>query len=201
MAGELCKKTQLVYGIGINDADYVVRPTVNGKSVKCPYYEAWKGILKRSYSEKFQERQPTYKGCSVCPEWISFMNFRKWMMTQDWQGKDLDKDLLFEGNKVYSPATCVFVDQATNTFTVDCGRSRGEYPIGVSFQKDLGKFTAKCSNPFNKKREYLGLFTCPNQAHLAWRKRKHELANQLADLQTDVRVAEALRTRYEEKAE
>ena len=201
MAGEFCKKTKLVYGIGINDADYVVRPTINGKRMKCPYYTKWHDMLKRCYDEKYQERYPTYKGCSVSPEWISFMNFRKWMVDQDWQGKALDKDLLVQGNKVYSPDTCVFVDAMTNTFTIDCGRSRGKYALGVHFDKYSGKFQVKCGNPFSKKQECLGYFTCEYQAHLAWKKRKHILANQLADLQPDPRVAAALRTRYAEKSE
>ena len=196
MVRKLHKKTRLVYGVGINDADYAVEPRVNGKRVVCPYYTVWRNMLIRCYDEKYQERKPTYKGCHVCPEWIYFMNFRKWMMVQDWEGKALDKDLIAVDNKVYSANTCVFVDRMTNSFTNDNGRSRGEYPIGTHFNKGHGKFTALCSNPFSKKREHLGCFTCPNQAHLTWKARKHELACQLADLQTDPRVAEALRKRY-----
>ena len=192
----VCKRDHLVYGVGINDADYEVYPRVDGKVFRCPYYATWISMLGRCYSDEFQDRQPTYKGCSVHPDWISFMNFRKWMMKQDWQGKALDKDLLVKGNKVYSPSACVFVDAMTNTFTIDCGRSRGEYPLGVNFHKHRGKFQANCRNPFTNKKEYLGLFTCEHQAHLAWRKRKHELACKLAESQTDARVAEALRRMY-----
>ena len=193
---KLYKKNKLIFGIGINDADYPVQPKIDGNKVMCSYYRTWVSMLKRSYSEKYQERYPTYKSCYVCPEWLYFMNFRKWMTAQDWEGKALDKDLLVEGNKVYSPSTCVFVDNMTNTFTVDCARSRGEYPLGVCMNKPKGKFQAQCRNPFTKKTENLGLFTCEHQAHLAWKVRKHILACQLADLQTDSRVAAALRTRY-----
>ena len=198
MAGQLYKykKSRLVHGVGINDADYPTQPMINGKQVICPYYVAWKAMLDRCYSGKCQQRQPTYKECSVCPDWIYFMNFRKWMQKQDWWGKQLDKDLLIEGNKVYSPTTCVFVDQTTNKFTNDHRRCRGDYPLGVCFHKHNGKFTARCCNPFSKKREGLGYFHCPNEAHLAWKKRKHQLACELADLQTDPRVADALRRRY-----
>ena len=200
MVGKLQKKTKLVYGIGINDANYVIETRVDGKRVKCPYYRTWVNMLERCYSEKLQECYPTYKGCSVCPEWIYFMHFRAWMMKQDWKGRQLDKDLLAVGNKVYSPDTCVFVDRATNSFTTDRAKLRGEYPIGVRFHKPSGKFIAQCCNPFTKKQEYLGYFTCEHQAHLAWKKRKHELACQLAHLQPDPRVAAALRTRYAEKS-
>ena len=196
MARKLHNKTKLVHGVGINDADYPTQPKIDGKAVRCPYYVVWVSMIKRCYSEKLQKRQPTYKGCSVCTEWLYFMNFRKWMIEQDWEGKALDKDLIVEDNKVYSPVTCAFVNTTTNSFTIDCGKVRGDYPTGVSFHKHTGKFVARCSNPFTNEREHLGYFHCPHEAHLAWKARKHQLACQLADLQTDPRVAEALRTRY-----
>ena len=97
---------------------------------------------------------------------------------------------------MYSPDTCVFVDKVVNLFLTDRAAARGDWPIGVSWKEQNQKFQSGCSNPFTKKMEYLGLFHCPNQAHQSWKKRKHELACQLADIQTDERVAEALRIRY-----
>lgn len=188
--------SKLVYGAGLNDADYAVSPRVSGKTVMCPFYQAWKSMLQRCYSPKWKDKYPTYINCSVCDEWLTFSNFKAWMEKQGWKGKHLDKDILFSGNKVYSADTCVFVDSMANTFTTDCGASRGEWPIGVYLNKREGKFQASCSNPITGMREHLGFFTCPNLAHQAWKKRKHELACQLADLQTDDRVANSLRSRY-----
>lgn len=193
----MIKKNKLVYGVGVNDADYHVYRTENGEIVwTCPCYVVWYGMFRRSYSSIYKEGQPTYEGVTVCEEWHSFMNFRAWMETQDWKGKELDKDILVQGNKVYSPNTCVFVDKVVNAFLTDRAAARGEWPIGVCWHSSSNKFSAQCSNPITKKRGHIGLFDCPNQAHLAWKKRKHELACQLADIQTDKRVAEALRTRY-----
>ena len=193
---------KLVFGVGINDADYVVQKKVtigyvNGVRKQrivwmCPYYQAWTDMLKRCYSTKFQERWPTYKGCSVSDEWLTFSNFKRWMESQDWEGKQLDKDILFSGNKVYSEETCVFVTSTVNSFTIDCGASKGEYKIGVSWHKAGNKFQSHVSNPFTKKREYLGLFIEELEAHNAWLKRKLELATLLAADQTDERVAIAL---------
>ena len=118
------------------------------------------------------------------------------MKKQDWQGNQLDKDMVLEGNKVYSAETCVFVSPTVNSFTIDCGASRGEWLIGVYWDKQAEKFRAMCSNPFTKKRECLGRFTCEQEAHQAWLKRKLELAHELADIQTDHRVAKALIERY-----
>lgn len=153
-------------------------------------------MLERCFSTKFQERNPSYKGCSVSEEWLRFSNFKSWMEAQDFEGMQLDKDLLIEGSKVYSAETCVFVTPTVNTFTVDRGASRGEWLIGVYWLKARQKFRADCNNPFTKKREYLGLFTCEQEAHQAWLTRKLELAYELAAIQTDPRVAKALIDRY-----
>ena len=118
------------------------------------------------------------------------------MESQDFGGMQLDKDILFEGNKVYSAETCVFVTKAVNMFTTDSGASRGEWLIGVCWDKREGKFRSRCSNPFTKKREHLGLFVSELEAHQAWLKRKLELATLLAAEQTDGRVAKALIERY-----
>ena len=148
------------------------------------------------YSTKFQERQPTYIGCTVSEEWLTFSNFKNWMMTQDWEGNQLDKDLLFKGNKIYSPETCVFVTPMVNTFTIDQGAARGDCLIGVCWHKGMSKYKSQCGNPFTGEQEYLGLLTCEQEAHRAWLKRKLELAYELAAIQTDERIAEALIDRY-----
>ena len=191
------KRTKSVCGVGVNDANYSISKYENGKKVwQCPYYITWMNMLKRAYSDEYKQEKPTYQGVTVCEEWHSFMNFRSWMMEQDWKDKHLDKDILVQGNKVYSPNTCVFVDRVVNSFLLDCAASRGEWPLGVCWYESTKKFRSSCNNPFTNKYEHLGYFTCPNQAHLTWKARKHELAYQLADIQEDERVAEALRTRY-----
>lgn len=197
---------ELAHGVGVNDADYVVRKYktigyADGKQERkliwfCPYYRAWLGMLERCYSTKYHEQRPTYVGCSVSDEWLTFSNFRAWMEAQDWEGLQLDKDLLIEGNKVYGPETCVFVTPMVNSFTTDSGASRGEWLIGVSWHKETSKFQARCNNPFTKTSEHLGRFPTEQEGHQAWLKRKLELAKELAAMQTDARVAAALVNRY-----
>lgn len=200
------KPKKLIYGVGANDANYVVQRFetigyIDGKQKRklvwsCPYYNKWASMLKRCYSLKFQERNPSYRGCTVTDEWLLFSNFKSWMENQDWEGKHLDKDLLFVGNKLYSPNTCVFVTQAVNSFTTDRGAVRGEWLIGVYRNKGTDKFRSKCCNPFTNKREHLGYFSCEQEAHNAWLNRKLELAHLLAAEQIDSRVAKALISRY-----
>lgn len=200
------KPRKLVRGVGINDSDYATLKWetigyVNGRQKRkliwmCPFYRTWKSMIDRCYSAKYQDKYPTYKGCAVSKEWLTFSVFKAWMVTKDWQDNHLDKDILFEGDKVYSPETCVFVSGVVNNFTIDSGASRGGLLIGVTWDKPTEKFKSNCCNPFTKKQEYLGLFTSELEGHGAWLKRKLELAYELAATQTDTRVAEALIKRY-----
>lgn len=198
---------KLICGVGTNDAGYSTKKMqnlgiVNGKRKQklawfCPYYSRWKNMLQRCYSEDYHQKHPTYIGCTVCEEWLLFSNFKAWMETQDWEGKDLDKDILFPGNKVYAPSNCAFVSQIVNHFCCESYAIRGLYPIGVCRYKASGKYQARVMNPFLKKMEYLGLFVDAQTAFTAWLKRKLELAKLLAAEQNDPRVAEALIERYE----
>lgn len=107
-------KRSLICGFGVNDADYYTQ--TKSPRWRCPYYQTWHSMLNRCYNEKHLRRQPAYLGCSVCGEWHKFSVFKAWMIKQDWEGKELDKDLLVQGNKVYGPETCVFVSGLVNKF-------------------------------------------------------------------------------------
>lgn len=188
-------------GVGTNDAGYPVYicERVNGRQRNiwhCPLYRVWVDMLARCYSRREHARRPNYVGCSVAPEWLSFSAFREWMVTQDHEGKHLDKDLLVPGNKMYSPETCVFVSRELNSFMTDHASARGDWPIGVYWYKASGVFRASCCSPSTRKQEHLGQFADPDAAHEAWRARKHQHACAYADQQTDPRIAEALRSRY-----
>lgn len=200
----MSKSERLVYyGVGINDADYNISKSVvvgGGKYRQvwiCPFYSAWRNMLQRCYSEKLHQKYPTYKGCSVSEEWLLFSSFRKWMEEQEWEGLQLDKDVLFVGNKVYSEETCVFVTRQVNNFLTDSGKSRGESPVGVSWDKKKNKLMANVSNPFTGKQDRLGYFDCPHEAHKAWLAKKLEHAYALAAIQTNPLVAIALIECYE----
>ena len=203
------KEKKLTCGVGVNDADYVIQKCEswyeNGKRKRkliwmCPYHTKWHNMLERCYSEKKQEMRPTYKGCSVYEPWLTFSNFKTWMEKQEWEGMQLDKDILIEGNKEYHPDKCVFVHNKVNSFLTDCRSSRGEYKIGLYLDKKHKSkpYRALCGNPFTGKQERLGYFTTEQEAHDAYRKRKYELAIALANSEyvTDVRVKKALLERF-----
>jgi hypothetical protein len=166
-------KRMPIYGIGINDAHYKISSAVNGRRILCPFYLRWKEMIRRCYSESFHDKQPTYKECSVCEEWLTFSNFRSWMTNQDWQNKDLDKDIKFSGNKIYSPDTCIFVAHEINMLTCDSLASRGKWPLGVYFNKQSNKFMSRCV--VNNKLKYLGLFCTSLEASKVYKEFKSKL--------------------------
>lgn len=191
---------KLVFGVGINDADYSVQPRI-GNQPKCPFYVKWHDMLKRCYYKKFQVSCPSYLGCSVVSEWLLFSNFKAWMENQNWEGNALDKDLLFPGNKIYGPDTCIFVSKKVNSFIVEKRINQGEFPVGASWHKASGKFVAQGTSLLSGKRESLGLFSTAEDAHKAWLAHKLEKAYILAAEQLDERVAKALIDRYENYSE
>lgn len=191
------------YGVGLNDAEYPVtkHEMVNGKRKivwKCPIYVVWRSMLTRCYSYSYQSTKPTYAGCSVATEWHLFSVFRAWAITRHTAGSVLDKDLLHPGNKVYSPSTCCFISPRANGFVAENNEQRGEYPIGVSWHKKLRKLQARCCNPYNTARDYIGVFDCPDKAHMAWAAKKLEYAKLIAAEMADEHVALAIVHRFEQ---
>lgn len=200
---KLRKSNKLLFGVGLNDVDYSVtlHEYVGGKNKivwVCPFYTKWRSMLSRCYYKKFQLTNTTYVGCSVIKEWHKLSGFKAWMEQQDWEGKDLDKDILIKGNKIYSPDTCVFVDSKVNMFLTEGAAKRGSLPIGVSLHKRTGKFQAECRSVVEGKAIYLGLYTDAEEAHKVWLSFKLEQAMILASQQTDQRIAAALVNRYKD---
>lgn len=175
-----------VFCVGINDAPYTVTQKVNGKRVKCLFYQTWQGMLERCYSPKEHIRHPTYSACSTCDDWLYFMSFRDWMIGQDWKSKQLDKDIIKAGNKLYSPDTCIFVSNALNKLLIDHAARRGKFPIGVCYNKRIKKYQS--SIKINGNQKHLGYFNTPEEASEVYREEKYNEILRHAKMQTDPRV-------------
>ena len=149
--------------------------------------------MDRCYSPHVLRGRPTYAGTEVCELWWDFMKFREWMVSQDWVGKDLDKDILSYGLpvNVYSPDTAAFIDRKLNSFFTLRQNHRGDYPLGVTYYKRGHKnYTARLNYPTG--RESLGRFYTPEEAHKQWQIAKHAYGVELMNEQTDPRVIEAM---------
>lgn len=183
-------KRKRIYGIGINDVTYQIRPTIDGNEMICPFYAVWTNMLARCYCKQNQKRHPTYFGCTVSDDWFIFSNFKHWMQSQDWKDKELDKDLLIKGNKHYSSNTCVFISKRVNNLLNTQKTQRGKYKLGVSWNKKAKGFEAQCRNGITK--VYLGIHGTEQDAHKIYCTYKANLIIDLAKEEIDLRIVNAL---------
>ena len=191
--------TATVYGIGITGLESV--RDENGEQLDS--YICWKDMLRRCYSAKFQEKQPTYIGCSVCDEWLYYSNFKKWYDNNyyeiDNKTSQLDKDILVKGNKIYSPDTCVFVPNFINKLFIKRQKLRGAFPIGVSYHKRDKKYVAQLSvfKDGKKTIKTLGYFDTPEEGFEVYKKNKEAYIKEIADEYKDKIPAELYKAMYD----
>ena len=194
------KKRPLRNG-GFDDMKEPNRIIVDGKVKKCPVYERWHHMLRRSTPDHWL-KHPEYEGVTVCEEWKLRSNFHNWMISQyRWWDFHLDKDLLDPSNKQYAPDKCVFVPQYINSLLTDRINYRGDLPLGVTYEKDRQKYMAQC-NVNGVKSKRLGNFKTPEEAHAAYQIAKASEVFRVAELalssgDIDHRVYESLIMRAE----
>ena len=136
-------------------------------------------MLERCYSKKKHKKRPTYVESYVDNRWHNFKTFAEWSecnwkhwMDETWH---LDKDILIKGNKIYSPETCCFVPRTINTLFTKSEAKRGDYPIGVSKEKNYRKFKATF------KKTTLGRYTTAEEAFQAYKDAKEKYIKEVAD--------------------
>lgn len=135
------RQEKLLYGVG-----YYGKELENIRVKDIPSYNVWRLMLCRCYDEKLHIREPRYKDCAVCDEWHSLFEFNEWYINNyyeiEGQRMELDKDILVKGNKIYSPDTCIFVPQRINCLIVSANSIRGQFPIGVYYDKQKKRYIA-----------------------------------------------------------
>lgn len=183
-----CPYEPAIFGVGyIGEGDYKV--CENGKVTKV--YNTWHNMLRRCYSEKEHKRHPTYKDCEAYKDWLNFQNYGEWFDNNYYEVDDekmeLDKDILFKHNKIYSPKTCVFVPQAINKLFVKRDNDRGDSPIGTTPVN--GKYVVHCNliNPETgkSKRKYFGYYETQEKAFEVYKYYKEKNIKEVADYYKD----------------
>jgi hypothetical protein len=149
-------------------------------------YKIWVGMLERCYCSKFSTKHPTYKGCTVDDNWLNFQIFAKWFHTESnyKEGFQLDKDILYQGNKLYSSKTCIFVTSEVNSLVLTNNAKRGEYKLGVYLHKANGKMRAMCSVGKSKQIS-LGMYNTEDEAHEAYCDYKYGVIQKIAVVQEE----------------
>ena len=168
---------------------------------RCPIYAAWKDMLRRTVSDgKGVGSLATYADCSTIDEWFLFSNFLSWAEDKFQEGYHLDKDIILQGNTVYSPGTCVFIPRWLNDLFKP-NSIKTSLPMGVRTKySSSGRLFYEAYSKFDKEWLYLGLFGDQCLAHRAWQEnRVDSLTTCINKLQrinfTDERVIDALHDR------
>lgn len=169
--------TEKYWAIGFNSKRHHIA-YINNKNTKP--YQMWMCLIRRCYSLKYQEKHPTYIGCSVDERWHDFQDFADWYYNHPYRelGYELDKDLLFPNNKIYSPDTCCLVPACLNSLLTACNARRGQYPQGVSFYKPLTKYRSQIQ--IDGKVTHIGYFDTVEDARQAYKETKEANVKRMA---------------------
>ncbi|MDF2784198.1 MAG: hypothetical protein K0S95_733 [Pantoea eucrina] len=97
--------------------------------------KSWNSIHQRAGKAK------SYEDVEICDEWYTFSIFYRWFAKNHEEGWVIDKDIIIEGNRIYSPETCLMVAPLLNSLF---RRSSSKHGIkGVYFDKRTSKYYAQ----------------------------------------------------------
>jgi hypothetical protein len=184
-------QTSSPYDKTIHDTGYIGEGKYRSYPNEMPSqaYNTWTHMLERCYSKRTKERNPTYKDVNCNEHWHNFQNFAQWYEENyyeiEGETMQLDKDILHKGNKIYSPNNCVFVPNFINSLFIKNDANRGEYPIGVSFDKKQNKFKAEYKDTFSRKGVYLGSYINSKKAFESYKFHKEKHIKFIADQYKD----------------
>lgn len=186
------KLSPSVYGVGIVSDKYKTRDDSN---MQIKEYRLWNRMLERCYSKKFQDKNPSYKNCEASINFKQFTFFKEWCEKQLGfnQGWELDKDLLTQGNLIYSEKTCVFLPEEINRVITKRKVSGKVKHTGVVVNSRTKKIEARISM-YNKDKT-IGVFNSIDEASRAFKLAKKAYLKELADKwkgKIDYRAYEAL---------
>ena len=158
----------------------------DGKWVITQEYIKWMCMLQRSFDNKLKEKYSTYKNVTCCDRWLCFANFledlealKKEYNWAENEKLNLDKDILYKNNKIYSLENCVLVPDYINFLFIKKDTNRGGCPIGVSYHKHSKKYQASCR--VNGKKTGLGLYNTVEEAFNVYKIAKKQEIKRVAD--------------------
>tara|TARA_R100000988_G_scaffold9434_1_gene5332 strand:- start:15 stop:758 length:744 start_codon:yes stop_codon:yes gene_type:complete len=182
---------ELIYGVGIND---VMIPYFTESRI----WRQWGGIIRRTDKrDPNMHNYESYKDCTLDPRWYKLSVFKEWIeQWDDYGNKEVDKDILITGNKIYGPDTCLMVRPIVNSWFRP-NAAKGDLPRGVSWNtawrrgKSPNPYSAQIT-PIGGKRTGLGYYSTVEEASIVFESARKEQLKILIETETDLTVKNAL---------
>ena len=172
-----------VYGVG-----YLGLGSYSPKKDK-KAYQTWHSMFERCYDSKSLLKRPSYAGCSVSKDFHCFQDFAEWFYDNYYEIPNekmcLDKDILYKGNRIYGPSTCIFAPNNINVMFIKNDSVRGNLPIGIHFNEKINKYIARCCNNSGE-RVHIGCYDSIEDAFAAYKEYKEQTIKDVADKYKDV---------------
>ena len=126
--------TKTVCGVGyLGVGKYKAGAGGSGKLTR--EYRVWTQMIVRCYDDsKDNASRYVKRGVIVCDEWHCFQTFAEWFNRYSREGYQLDKDIIVQGSKIYSPETCCMVPQKINALFITGSYSvkSKRLPVGLT---------------------------------------------------------------------
>lgn len=134
----------------------------------------WKNMRNRCNNPNY-EKYHKYGGAGIkiTPEWDDFDTFVKWSLNNGYtQELSLDRK---NGLENYSPNNCRWVTFEMQSFNknIYCNNQENVQGVSKSFQNKVNPFVAQIQ--FRGKKENLGYYKSPEEAHLVYNNRRQEI--------------------------
>lgn len=145
--------------------------------VRTKEYVVWSNMLSRCYTPSLSVRDQTYIECVVHATWHNFQNFAHWYVNHPFSNMDyeLDKDILCDNNKMYSPTSCTLVPHVINNIFRDFSKSSSTRGLPFGVHRNGNGFEATACGI------YLGTFNTIAEAQQIHREYKHNYISRIAE--------------------
>lgn len=132
-------------------------------------YARWVNMLGVCYNTHRNPKSASYMGCFVNPVWHNFQNFAEWYETHPSKGKgyELDKDIIKENNREFSPDHCLLVPKEINILFKKDYTKTSNLPKGVNAVRE--RFRASAYG------KHIGYFDTADEAHEAFNKKRKQM--------------------------
>ena len=149
-------------------------------------YSAWRSMIARCHKLS-DSNYDKYCHCEVCEEWHNYQNYAKWYDEHIYyvgnERMHVDKDILHEGNNIYSPDNCIIVPQSINEiFHTNLGKKTKDTDLPYTIRR-----TSNSKYSVTYRGHSVGIYDTIEDAENAYLKAKREhIRNKVNELKDEL---------------